>query len=100
VRALGAFVAMACLLAVAGCGGGGKNDCGDMANKIWNCVDSLGAGDEVNKAEIKAGCEEAVCAEKQQAIDCIMALSCSESIMADTEACIAEHGCNEPVVRQ
>jgi hypothetical protein len=95
VRALGVCLAMACLLAVAGCGGSSKDDCGDVANKIYTC--SEGTED---KAEIQAQCEALTCDDKQGAIDCVMALTCSASMEDEAYACLYDHGCNVPVIRQ
>jgi hypothetical protein len=81
------------LLALAGCGGSSsKNDCGDVAKKMLQCIPALPA----TEAEIKAACEsELTCPDpgRQNALDCIMGLTCNADFAANGNACISDNGC-------
>jgi hypothetical protein len=93
MKAILSTVMAGLLVAMIGCGGGGGgggNDCSDLAKKFSSCPDGP------SYAEVKDGCDALVCAGKQAAIDCMMALSCSETTESEADACLTSHDCPVP----
>jgi hypothetical protein len=86
------------LVTVAGCGGGSdSNDCGDVGRKAEACFGDPAA--EV-QAECQAMLDAAVCdGSKQDAIDCIVAMSCEDLDLDGPDACLEAQGCTMPAVQ-
>jgi hypothetical protein len=88
-------------LTLASCGS--SNTCSSACNTISACATKLGG--TFTPADLTAcndGCNTDTCAKKQEAIDCIVALTCTteQAVVAGLTACATSSGCNSPVAFQ
>ena len=89
-----AVVCLASLACGGGGGGGGGGDCATIASKVNACIVSGGGTAEPT---IEAQCESIVCTGSlQTALDCVKALTCSDSLGDQANACKDAQGCRFP----
>ena len=68
----------------AGCGSSSKATCSDACSAIVTCANHLEVTPPFASVdECAAGCNAAVCADKQGSIDCIMAVQCTNISAVD-----------------
>ncbi len=93
MKMIRAGLACGLLLALAACGGSSsKNDCGDMAKKVLECIPDIPYTEE----EYAAACEaNLTCADpgRQEALDCVVALECGASFLTSAQACLVDNDC-------
>jgi hypothetical protein len=90
--------ALSVSLSMAACGGSGSsNSCTDACNHAISCATQqniTAPSPYDNDQDCIAACNAGNCTTKQNAIDCVVELSCNANIVANVEGCISNAGCS------